>query len=41
MNITGEGASGSVNRSSCLDSVRYVSVTTVVQRRLLTEDDSR
>jgi hypothetical protein len=33
-------ASGSANRSSCLDSVRYLSVTIVVQRRLLTEDDT-
>jgi len=28
-----------VNRSSCPGSVRYVSVTSVVQRRLLTNDD--
>jgi hypothetical protein len=31
--------SGSANRSSSLESVRYMSVTIVVQRRLLTEDD--
>jgi hypothetical protein len=35
----GDGASGSVNRSSCPESVRYMSVTIVVQRRLLTDDD--
>jgi hypothetical protein len=32
-------ASGLVNRSSSPESVRYVSVTSVVQRRLLTNDD--
>jgi hypothetical protein len=32
--------SGSVNRSSCPDSVRYMSVNTVVQRRLLINDDT-
>jgi len=31
--------SGSANHSSSLESVRYMSVTIVVQRRLLTEDD--
>lgn len=34
----GHGASGSMNRSSCPESVRYVSVTIVVQRRLLTDE---
>jgi putative transposase len=34
-------ASGSVNRSFSPESVRYMSVTTVVQRRLLTDDDRR
>ena len=34
-------ASGAVNRSSCPDSVRHMSVTIVVQRRLLTDDDTR
>jgi hypothetical protein len=33
-------ASGSMNRSSSPDSVRYMSVTTAAQRRLLTEDDT-
>jgi hypothetical protein len=33
------GASGSVNRSSSPGSVRHMSVTSVVQRRLLTKDD--
>jgi hypothetical protein len=33
------GASGSVNRSSSPGSVRYMSVASVVQRRLLTGDD--
>ncbi len=35
------GASGSVNRSFCPDSVRHLSVTTAAQRRLLTADDTR
>jgi hypothetical protein len=30
-------ASGSVNRSSCPESVRHVSVTIAAQRRLLTD----
>ena len=34
-------ASGSVNRSFSPDSVRYMSVTSVVQRGLVTEDDTR
>src|SRR5215467_327227 len=33
------GASGAVNRSSSPESVRYMSVTSVVRRRLLTKDD--
>ncbi len=33
------GASGAVNRSPCPDSVRYMSVTSVARRRLLTDDD--
>jgi hypothetical protein len=32
-------ADGSVNRSSRAESVRHMSVTIVVQRRLLTDDD--
>jgi hypothetical protein len=40
MTASGE-ASGLVNRSSSPGSVRYMSVTTVVQRRLLTGDDTR
>jgi hypothetical protein len=35
------GASGSVHRLLRPDPVRYLSVTTVVQRRLLTDDDTR
>jgi hypothetical protein len=38
--VTGK-TSGSVNRSSSPESVRYMSVTTVAQRRLLTDDDRR
>jgi hypothetical protein len=35
------GRSGSVNRSSRLDSVRYTSATTLVPQRLLTGDGTR
>jgi hypothetical protein len=41
MTIATGKASGSVNRSSCPESVRHVSVTTAAQRRLLTDDDTR
>jgi hypothetical protein len=41
VNYQNPGASGSVNRSSRPDSVRYMSVTTAAQRRLLTDDDTR
>jgi len=34
-------ASGSVNRSFSPESVRYLSVTSVVRRHLLTDDDRR
>ena len=40
-NPGGGGVSGSVNRLLRPDSVRYMSVTSVVQRRLLTNDDRR
>jgi hypothetical protein len=41
MTIATGKASGSVNRSFSPESVRYMSVTSVVQRRLLTNDDRR
>jgi hypothetical protein len=40
MTVAAGEASGSVNRSCCPDSVRYMSVTTAAQRRLLTDDDT-
>jgi hypothetical protein len=40
MTVAAGEASGSVNRSCCPDSVRYRSVTTAAQRRLLTDDDT-
>jgi hypothetical protein len=41
MNQQNPGASGSANRLLRPESVRYASVTIVVQRRLLTGDDTR
>jgi hypothetical protein len=41
VNYQNRGASGSVNRSSRPVSVRYMSVTTAAQQRLLTDDDTR
>jgi hypothetical protein len=41
MTIATGKASGSVNRSSCPESVRHMSVTIAAQRRLLTDDDTR
>jgi hypothetical protein len=41
MTIATGRASGAADRSSRPESVRYMSVTIVVRRRLLTDDDTR